>query len=298
MIWNGDFNWFNTDPATFHSINSTIKDSCEAGASLATSGNVEHEVSSLTEDAGCGCSYPDYVDDVVVDRSNQIIQQLRAAALSTASTHPDLGSFAAINQWLRDLPLFARVQVGASVVGVLHGDPVSLSGWSFAVESMLPVDADLRGSLCLPDDHVYTSVEAVEAWFEQADVDVFACTHTCLPFVQGFADRAGGDTRQKAVINNGSAGMPNFKGVTSGVITRIASTPIPDTACGERLYGLIVNDVHVDAVSLPFDSIAWERQFTRLHPLGSPAYLSYHRRIRDGPNFATTQADRTAVVLG
>jgi hypothetical protein len=47
----------------------------------AIKGNVEDEIArSQDSDYGCGCAYPEYVDQGVVDRSNIIIQKLREVA--------------------------------------------------------------------------------------------------------------------------------------------------------------------------------------------------------------------------
>jgi hypothetical protein len=45
-------------------------------------GNVETELSDPVDGAGCGCAYPDWVDEGTVARSNRIIERLRAAARS------------------------------------------------------------------------------------------------------------------------------------------------------------------------------------------------------------------------
>jgi hypothetical protein len=79
VVFNGDFHWLDTDPDDFHAVSHAVL------AHHATKGNVEAELAS-DEDAGCGCAYPDYVGDDVVDRSNRIITRLR----TTASRFPDL----------------------------------------------------------------------------------------------------------------------------------------------------------------------------------------------------------------
>jgi hypothetical protein len=73
IVFNGDFHWLDVDPEDFRAISETVL------AHQASQGNVEAELAA-DEDAGCGCAYPDYVGDDVVDRSNQIMARLRATA--------------------------------------------------------------------------------------------------------------------------------------------------------------------------------------------------------------------------
>jgi hypothetical protein len=65
--------WLDVEPEDFQAISETVL------GYHATRGNVEAELAS-DEDAGCGCAYPDYIGDDVVDRSNQIMTRLRATA--------------------------------------------------------------------------------------------------------------------------------------------------------------------------------------------------------------------------
>ncbi len=80
LCFNGDFNWFNVDDAGFRAINERV---LRHDAIL---GNVEAELDSNSNDAGCGCAYPEQVDQGTVERSNQI----HAALKRTAARHPDL----------------------------------------------------------------------------------------------------------------------------------------------------------------------------------------------------------------
>jgi hypothetical protein len=99
----------------------------------AIKGNVEAELAS-NQDAGCGCGYPDYVEDAVVERSNQIMDRLRV----TADRFPDL-----IGR-LGELPRYLIASVGGERVGIVHGDPESLAGWRLALEAMEPGDPLVR----------------------------------------------------------------------------------------------------------------------------------------------------------
>jgi hypothetical protein len=150
---------------------------------------------------------------------------------------------------------------------------------------MHPIDKALAEDLGVvpsPDATVQ-----IKASFNEAGVDCFACTHTCLPFAQDFVVEG----LRKIVINNGSAGMPNFRDTSYGCITRFAvdakSTEI------DALYGTSLNGVRVDAVPLRFDTDAWKQQFVSTHPEASPAHMSYWDRINKGvPFFTIPQADR------
>ena len=116
VVLNGDFNFFNAEQAWWTELNNAIRDDERL---VATLGNVEIEAASATEsDAGCGCAYPNYVGDDVVDRSNEIVNRLRAVA-------HDAPGAPSILQWLRDLPMARIVEVGpeARRVAVIHGDP-------------------------------------------------------------------------------------------------------------------------------------------------------------------------------
>lgn len=239
LCFNGDFNWFNVDPAGFAAVNARVLEHD------AITGNVEAELGSADGDAGCGCAYPDHVDAAVVERSNRIHARLR----ETAATRPDLVAR------LAALPMFARYRVGACRIGVVHGDADSLAGWGFDATAL--------------DD------PAGEAWrseaFERAQVDVFASSHTCAPALRRFEHAA----RVSAVINNGAAGMPNFRASRAGLITRISlhASPHPPS------YGIVVQGVHVDALELPYDHAAWVAAFSANWPPGSDAWLSYRARI-------------------
>ncbi len=78
-----------------------------------------------------------------------------------------------------------------------------------------------------------------------AKVDVFASTHTCLAALRDFALPGG----RLTVINNGAAGMPNFRGTRFGVITRIATSPSPH----RPLYGAERDGIHIDALAVDYD---------------------------------------------
>jgi hypothetical protein len=216
---------------------------------------VEAELDTPLADAGCGCAYPASVDAGVVDRSNQIHARLKA----TASRHP------ALRQRIAQLPMVARYQVGRCRVGVVHGDAESLAGWRFDVQALDdPGQAPWRARM-----------------FQAADVDLFASTHTCLP-----ALRPGCDGHHGGVVNNGAAGMPNFRGDLAGLCTRIATTPSPHPVLQE----LRIAGAFVALLPLRYDTAGWQREFLAQWPPESPAWRSYFQRITEGPAFSPAQA--------
>jgi hypothetical protein len=256
LFFNGDFNWFDTDPDTFERLNRRVL------AFDALRGNVETELVSATGDdsqAGCGCAYPAWVGDAVVERSNRIMQRLQATARR----------FPVLTQRLAALPMHARIDIASLRVAVLHGDAQSLSGWGFAQEHLR--HAEHRAG--------------VRRWFDTAQVDAFACSHTCLPVFCSLP--ANGRSLAPMVLNNGSAGMPNFRGRCEGLLTRIAVRPFEGH---ERCYGVVRNGIHIDAIAVPFNAKRWTQRFLSDWPEGSDAHASYWPRIRHGPAYETADA--------
>jgi hypothetical protein len=271
IVFNGDFHWLDVDPEDFRSISETVL------AHHATKGNVEAELAS-DEDAGCGCAYPDYVDDAVVDRSNLIIQRLR----TTARQCPDLVGR------LGRLPRHLTASVGGERVGIVHGDPESLAGWRLALEAMEPGDPAVRRQRGWHGQP--TTPAEVQDWFQRADVSVLASTHTGLPFAQDFMVAG----RRRLVINNGVAGLGNFAGTTYGVLTRVSSDPQPPA---DGLYGIAVGALRCDALPIPFDHSWWRARFLAHWPPGSPGHRSYFTRLDRGTPLRPEQAARGAVTL-
>jgi hypothetical protein len=259
-VFNGDFHWFDADSALFDTVQRRVL------MHTALRGNVETEVASDDDDAGCGCAYPESVPDDDVARSNAILQRLREVARQVPDARAPLAA----------LPMHAVAQVGALRIGIVHGDAWSLAGWRFAQDA-------LHAAAGGRDDPARMKLGTA---FEQGAVDGFACSHTCAPALALVATAAG----DRFVINNGAAGMANFAGSTHGVITRIATRALPRALEGERLYGLHERGVWIDALKLAFDASAWLQRFDAMWPAGSAAARSYRARLAQGPAYGIDAA--------
>lgn len=258
IVFNGDFHWFDIDPAAFAEIDRRV------AIHTALRGNVETELASDDGAVGCGCAYPASVSDIDVQRSNEILARLRGTAQRDAARRAGLA----------ELPMIAVAQVGGARVAIMHGDPESLAGWGLAHDRI----ADPRHA------------EKLARWLQESRADVLASSHTCLPACR---ELVSGD-RRSAVINNGAAGMPNFAGTRFGIATRISRHAAPSELA---LYGVRIGEVNVDAVRLDYDHDDWVRRFLSMWPEGSPAHGAYFGRIVAGPPYDRAVAEPTAVML-
>lgn len=250
VVFNGDFNWFNVDPEGFEAINRAVL------GHIAMRGNVETELAEDDPSAGCGCAYPDWVSDAEVARSNAIINRLRDTSRAFSELRTRLGR----------LPATATARVGATRIAIVHGDAESLAGWGFCQEIL--------------DDPGQRS--RITQWFEEARVNIFASSHTCLPVMCDFGE-------DRMLVNNGAAGMPNFRATRYGVITRISAA---SEATSRVLYSRHVGDTRIAALAVHYDTARFEREFLANWGDGSPAYASYYRRITSGPDYSPEQAVR------
>jgi hypothetical protein len=238
IVFNGDFHWFDAEPAWFGEIDRRV---ARYGA---LRGNVETEIArGDVSGAGCGCGYPPGVDEGVVRRSNEILLELRGGVPETARAP------------LGRLPMHRVARIGSMRVGIVHGDAGSLAGWRFAQDSLddpatLPWLCDVRAA---------------------SRIDVFASTHTCLAALRDFALPDG----RLTIINNGAAGMPNFTASMFGMLTRIAATRSPHrTLYGLERDGVHIDAlaVHYDQRAFlgrflarwPAGSAAYESYFSRI----------------------------------
>jgi hypothetical protein len=240
IVLNGDAHWFDAEPEMFRQLDARL------ARYRATAGNVEFELARDADiGAGCGCAYPPHVSDAVVDRSNAILVRLRDAMRATPS----------VRARLHALPKTLVADVGGLRVGIVHGDATSLAGWGFSREALdNPAAAQRLNSLRVA-----------------SRVDVFASTHTCGAAMRDLRLPSG----RLVIANNGAAGMGNFDGDVRGLITRISTRPSPHAAP----YGVTFGAVRVDALPVAFDLEAFSEVFDGVWPAGSPAELSYRRRI-------------------
>lgn len=254
LVFNGDFHWFDAEPAWFAAI--------QAGVDRhhATRGNVETELArDALADNGCGCGYPDWVGDETVDYSNRIIQRLHAVV-------PD-----PVRVQLAALPQFLRAEVGGVPIGIVHGDAHSLAGWSFSQEA-----------LSQPETR-----DAARAACAEAGVQHWASSHSCLPVMQALGDG-------HWLLNNGAAGMPNVAGELTGLCTRIARAPLGPADAGPSAPMASVNaqGLHLSLCRIPYDTARWALRFAGSWPTNSEAERSYGRRIAAGPTYLREQVLR------
>lgn len=235
IIFNGDLHWFEREIRDFIRIEDAAK---KHGAIL---GNVEAEL-IREEDigAGCGCAYPSYVDERVVERSNLIHLGLKKMLQEKA--YP-------LDEMRTRKKACCRLAAGKRVA-LLHGDEKSLAGWGCAGENLQ--DAGRQ--------------REIEEWMEENRIDIIACTHTCAP--------AALRLQRGVVINNGAAGMPNFSGTHFGLLTRIGKTKHP-----LALYRCELEGAYIEALPIHYPHREFIRHFDGNWEKTSPAAVSYRERI-------------------
>ena len=62
-------------------------------------------------------------------------------------------------------------------------------------------------------------------FFDKVNADIIISSHTCLPVFCSTTHKNG---EEKLLLNNGAAGMPNFKNKNFGIVIRISSGKSPD----------------------------------------------------------------------
>ncbi|MGI8525992.1 MAG: hypothetical protein ACR2K5_07390 [Pseudolabrys sp.] len=119
IVFNGDYHWFDAEPAWFGAIERGV------ARHRIIRGNVETEIARQDDiGAGCGCAYPDSVSGEVVRRSNEILEQLRAAVPL------------ALRAPLSELPMHLVADVGGRRIVIVHGDAAALAGWRFTPDEL------------------------------------------------------------------------------------------------------------------------------------------------------------------
>lgn len=250
LCFNGDFHWFNIAPNQFQLIQQEVMQHD------AICGNVEYELGAENYSGGCGCSYPDSVSPEIVQRSDAIHRRLS----ETARDFPEA------TRYFSQLSMVKKYCVDGTTVAVIHGDADSLAGWNFDA-SMIDTDA-------------------VRSWTQQAftlaEVDVFASSHTGSALMRRFNVYE----KDKLVVNNGSAGAPNFTNAVHGVITRISSNRYQ----GKSLASERIGETWIEALPVLYNQNAWLHDFLTQWPENSDAYASYWPKITLGPNYTYDRA--------
>ena len=72
-------------------------------------------------------------------------------------------------------------------------------------------------------------------------------------------------------------------------VKRIATRPFEGP---QRRFGLRRGGLHLDAIAIDYDDIAWQRSFLAQWPAGSDAHASYWSRISGGTDHTLDDALR------
>ena len=243
---NGDYHWFDATLESFLEIEDMVS------RFTPMNGNVELELARAQEcGVGCGCSYPTSMSDAFVGRSNAIYARIKEAI----AARPGLAAS------LEGRPAWGVARVGDARVALTHGDEKSVSGWGCSVDSL----------------HDEARLRKLDAFFTEHAIDVLSTTHTCAA--------AAVCTPHGAVINNGSAGLPEYKGLLYGLVNRISTTQHPDA-----LYRARTGGVWVEAVPVRYDHDAFIEWFDAIWEPDSPAATSYRPRAVAGPDTVFSDA--------
>jgi len=239
VVFNGDIHWFDANAELFLRIEEAI------APYILLNGNVEMELSrDVKSGAGCGCFYPECVSESTKVWAHEI-----HAILSTVvDTH-----LSAYKKRFQERKACLSVWVGAHNVAITHGDETSLAGWGCSHQNLRKPERQ----------------EALNQWFESTKFSVLASSHTC--------EAALLHLENGVLINNGAAGLPNFKALGSGLVTRISTTQ-----ASNALYGTRFKTLFIDALMLDYDAKAFQEHFCAMWDRQSPASLSYLKRITEG----------------
>lgn len=234
FIFNGDLHWFDKDYEDFMLVERLT----DYGIRLL--GNVEAELIRKEENyEGCGCSYPDYVDVGVIERSDRIHKLMRDNMSG--------------NEVMNDISIRKKYEVinfSGKNIFITHGDENNLAGWGCSIISLKEKNRQ----------------EEIYGWMNRNDIDIMAVTHTCDPVLL--------NNNGRVVANNGAAGMPNIRRESYGLITRISKSPSDDA-----IYSTKCGDLYVEGFPLMYNSCAFIERFVKTWPIGSDASKSYLDRI-------------------
>ena len=242
LIFNGDFHWLNKKKEEFIAVQEFIN------KHIAIKGNIEDSLSNPKNFNNCNCDYPDYFPPEETIYSNEIFSQLKKTYLLCDEYKNDLNKL--------DTHFYISIKNGPNVF-VTHGDLLSLNGWSFSSQSIREVKK-----------------EDFLNFFNLVNADVIVSSHTCLPVFCNAIHRNG---EEKLLLNNGAAGMPNFRNKEFGIIIRISSTEFPDE---KVLYRKRIKNYFFEAIKLEYANENFVKDFLSNWPFKSPGYKAYFDRIR------------------
>ena len=239
VVFNGDIHWFDASKEQFVRIEKAI------APYILLNGNVEAELArEIKSGAGCGCFYPETTHPSTVEWAHQIHERL---------SHMVDTELPKYKEHLSKRPSCLGLFVGEHKIAITHGDESSLAGWMCSKESL---------------QHPQRQ-KTLDGWLKHHDVSVLASSHTCEAVLLSLP--------HGVVINNGAAGLPNFKALGSGIITRISTKKATQAAYGTRYKNLFI-----DAIELHYDALAFMKSFEQVWDKSSPASLSYRNRIEKG----------------
>jgi len=167
------------------------------------------------------------------------------------------------------LPMHLVAEVGSLRIGIAHGDAESLAGWQFSQRRCASVPNVRRR--CSRGRHRRIRVHAY-----------------VLPVMQDSPRRAERAHRQQRGGRNAEFPRHAFRprdphrghAFDAGALRRAARATV------------------VEAVPVRYDHDAWMARFDCIWPAGSPASLSYRKRIAAGPGYEMEQAVRTGARAG
>lgn len=238
IIFNGDIHWFDIYEDDFLKVENLIKND------IKLLGNVEYELINPNNNLGCGCNYPEDVDDEVVERSNDIHSTMK----------DNLKNSSILNDIRTREKTYVLEYLGKKIA-ITHGDEKSLSGWDCSIDSLKDKNREQNLNL----------------WLEENKVDFLVTTHTCLPVVKKL--------NKKYVLNNGSSGMANIKGTTYGIFIRISNKP-----CSQAIISIKEDNIYLELVKVDFNVESFINWFDNIWNSKSPASISYRNRILNGTN--------------
>lgn len=263
VVLNGDSHWFDKDEKTFYEIEDKIK------KWIPMQGNVEMEMTRISDiGVGCGCAYPECVDDESVERSNKIHGELKKIALNDKVLREELS--------LR--PKVQIFSISDKKICVTHGDEKLLGGWGCSIDSL---SSEKRQ-------------EELKEWMDKKNISVMAVSHTCSPVFIGYGKdgEENGEISEAAVINNGAAGLPNFNNGRYGIISRVSRYKSKDA-----IYRTKIGDIYVEGIPVNYNVDKFVEWFDKIWEKGSAAEISYRGRIVDSVDVDIESAIKGNAVL-